>query len=123
MMPPRKCLPGPTSKKSTMQIYPLEKYTFRQKPLEKITIKGSLGLLHPWPCMYKKWNSPILQNFQERKLVFSRISKESKNSKVVFRKAYPQRSCLDFFSGIIHEGRKKNVFVICVFGGGTLVDF
>ena len=45
---------SPTRKKVTVQIYPLEKYTLKQKPLEKIVIKGSSGFLHPYPCMDKK---------------------------------------------------------------------
>ena len=42
---------SPTLTKVTVQIYPLEKYILKWK--------GSPGFLHPYPCMDKKWNSPI----------------------------------------------------------------
>ena len=43
--------------KGNCENLPLEKYTLKQKPLEKIIIKGSPGILHPYPCMNKKRNT------------------------------------------------------------------
>ena len=41
---------SPTLKKVTVQIYPQEKYTLRQRSLEKITIKRPPRFLRPYPC-------------------------------------------------------------------------
>ena len=58
--------------KKVVQIYPLEKYTLRQKPLEKAIIKGPPGFLSPYPCFDKKWNrtSPIFFNLKKKILTW-----------------------------------------------------